>query len=326
MSSLIRSRWAAIGAAVAVTLGAGGLITASAASEQSVFVAIEPVRILDTRINVGLGLFTSEQPQDLRVIGIVPAVVGNTVFPSGVVPDGATAIVANVTAVTPTTGGFVSVRPSTATGKPTTSNINFTTGGVIEPNSVTVEVPTTGSKAGKVQLWFKGTNAAATTHMLLDVVGYYVPGGAGTPGPKGDTGAKGTTGATGPSGLSFVTSYTSALFTPTLNSSLDKPANYTLERALTAGRYFVSGDLTLRNYDPATKGDVFCQFFVDDVVVGAPSQISVVASGRGNIAISQTFEIPSDTAPIGLGMRCRENGGSTDVRYYSLNMTLFKVG
>ena len=53
---LWRSRWAAIGAAVAVTFGAGGLFAASAASPESTVVTIEPVRILDTRDPTDIGL------------------------------------------------------------------------------------------------------------------------------------------------------------------------------------------------------------------------------------------------------------------------------
>jgi len=47
---LWRSRWAAVGAAVAVTLGAGGLYTSFAATAPSNFIAVSPVRVLDTRL------------------------------------------------------------------------------------------------------------------------------------------------------------------------------------------------------------------------------------------------------------------------------------
>ena len=50
--SLIRSRWAAIGAAVAVSMGAGGLGIAHAtitSGERTAFVPITPCRLLDTR-------------------------------------------------------------------------------------------------------------------------------------------------------------------------------------------------------------------------------------------------------------------------------------
>ena len=65
------------------------------------------------------------------------------------------------------------MRPGTATGEPTTSNLNFTTGGVVVPNSVTVAVPTSGPHAGEVGLFFRGTSPTATTDLLVDVVGYY---------------------------------------------------------------------------------------------------------------------------------------------------------
>src|SRR5688500_9066839 len=51
-----RSRWAAIGAACAVTLGAGGLMTASATLDSGarpVFIAFTPCRMLDTRAGAG---------------------------------------------------------------------------------------------------------------------------------------------------------------------------------------------------------------------------------------------------------------------------------
>ena len=113
-----RSRWAAIGAAVAVTLGAGGIWTARAASPASSLVAIAPVRVLDTRVGGFGGALTSATPRDLDVTGTIATVAadGRTVTNALVVPDGATAIVANVTIVGPTTPGFVAVRPANATG------------------------------------------------------------------------------------------------------------------------------------------------------------------------------------------------------------------
>ena len=205
-----RSRWAAIGAAIAVTLGAGGLWAAEAASPPSVFVAIRPTRVLDTRIDAGLaGPFVNAKPRLLDVTGTVPVVQpGDKITTGAPVPEGATAIVANVTAVLPTTAGFIAVRPGTATGKPATSNINFTTGGVVAPNSVTVELPTTGAPSGNIQLWFTGTSPNATTDLLVDIVGYYRQGPAGPqgePGPAGPAGGTGPAGATGATGVGFRT-------------------------------------------------------------------------------------------------------------------------
>lgn len=183
-SNLVRSRWAAVGAAVAVTLGAGGLYSVRAATAPSSFVAIAPVRVLDTRLPAMGPALISAEPRLLDVTGTIPTVGadGSTLTNAQAVPNGATAIVANVTAVGPTTPGFVAVRPGTAKGQPTTSNINLTAAGVIVPNSVTVEIPTSGATAGRIQLWFQGTGPTATTAVLVDIVGYYV---AGPSGPRG---------------------------------------------------------------------------------------------------------------------------------------------
>jgi hypothetical protein len=191
---LWRSRWAAIGAAVAVTFGGGGLFVANAASSPpSSVVMIVPVRVLDTRdpINIGLpGPFVSAVSQKLQVTG-------------GPVPADATGVLLNVTVVAPTAAGFVAIRPGDATGAPSTSSLNFEAGEVT-PNAVQVGLPTTGANAGKIDITYDAYGVAGpTTGMLIDVVGYMVAGGGGATGPAGDTGAtgpQGDTGDTGPQG------------------------------------------------------------------------------------------------------------------------------
>jgi hypothetical protein len=168
-----RSRWAAIGAAVAVTLGAGGLVgfANAASSAPSDVVSITPVRVLDTRDpnNIGLaGPFTSPVSQDLTLTGVIPTATG----PQSVVPVGATSVVLNVTAVNASADGFISVRPADAPGAATTSNLNFTVGDVT-PNAVIVQVPTTGPDAGKIELTYDAYGQAGrTTDILVDVMGY----------------------------------------------------------------------------------------------------------------------------------------------------------
>lgn len=166
---LWRSRWAAIGAAVAVTFGGGGLFAVSAASPESSTVAIEPVRILDTRTDVGLtGPFVSPVAQDLKVTGSIPTATGAKT----VVPAGATGVFLNLTPVASTAAGFISVRPANAAGLPTTSNVNFTVG-AINPNAVLVELPVGGGDDGKIEITFDAFGTAGpTTEVLVDVVGY----------------------------------------------------------------------------------------------------------------------------------------------------------
>lgn len=169
---LWRSRWAAIGAAVAVTLGGGTLHIAGATdSEPSGIVSITPTRVLDTRDPVDLGLagpFVSAVSQDLRVTGSITTTEGDAT----VVPEGATGVLLNVTVVQPTADGFVSVRPSGTAGPPQTSSLNFEAGDIV-PNAVFVALPTTGEHEGSIEITYDAFGTAGpTTDILADVVGY----------------------------------------------------------------------------------------------------------------------------------------------------------
>ena len=186
---LLRSRWAAIGAAVAVTFGGGGLFVANAVSSpSSSVVTIDPVRILDTRTDVGLpGPFVSATSQKLQVTG-------------GAVPAGATGVLLNVTVVAPSANGFLSVRPGDATGAPSTSSLNFVAGDIL-PNSVQVGLPTTGANVGQIDITYDAFGRPGpTTEVLVDVVGYMIAGGAGS-GPVGPAGPAGPVGPVGPSSV-----------------------------------------------------------------------------------------------------------------------------
>jgi hypothetical protein len=158
---------------VAVVLGSGGLYLAQAAggSESSV-VAIDPVRILDTRdpVNVGLpGPFVSAVSQKLQVTGPVPTSSGAVLT---AVPPGASAVLLNLTSVSSTTNGFVAIRPGDAVGSPSTSSLNVTAG-VTVANAVTVALPTSGPNAGQIDItWDALGRPGPTTDLLIDVVGY----------------------------------------------------------------------------------------------------------------------------------------------------------
>ena len=160
MTSLIRSRWAAIGAAVAVTLGAGGLISVNASDSTSSLVPITPERILDTRSADRVGSLDtagSSDPYRLKITGA-----------KGIPATGVTGVSLNVTAVETQTndfGGFVAVYPcaSVSTTKPDVSNMNFGSGQTIA-NAVTVPV----SADGHICLYVYGT-----AHLLVDANGYY---------------------------------------------------------------------------------------------------------------------------------------------------------
>lgn len=118
-------------------------------------VNVAPTRIKDTRSGLGgSGVAAANTTQNLRVTG-------------GVVPNGATGVILNVTAVDPTATAFVTVWPADQT-RPTVSNIN-TVAGTTVPNLVVVRLPTSGASAGTISLY----NAAGDTHLLVDVLGYF---------------------------------------------------------------------------------------------------------------------------------------------------------
>jgi hypothetical protein len=186
LTARLRTRWAAIGAAVAVTLGAGIGVVGATSSAPSTFVAATPVRILDTRTGVGLsGPLVSAVGRDLQVTGVVPTTDGSAI----VVPVGATAVSLNVTVVDPSAAGFLAVRPTGTPGAPRTSSLNFGARAVV-PNAVTVALPAD----GRIQLIYDAYGVVGpTTQVLVDVVGYFVAGGGGG-GPAGPAGPVGPAG------------------------------------------------------------------------------------------------------------------------------------
>lgn len=115
---------------------------------------ISPSRLLDTRSGVG----APKTP--LGPGGVLHLqVLGR----GGVPANGAGTAVLNVTVVSPTAGGYLTVYPDGVT-RPTASSINFPAGWV-GANSVTATV----GSDGKVAIY----NSSGNTNVVVDVVGYY---------------------------------------------------------------------------------------------------------------------------------------------------------
>ena len=193
MSNSLRVRWAAIGAAVAVSLGGGTMLIADASNNvgASSFSPVVPIRVLDTRAEGKIGaLDGSGDPRTLQVTGTIATEIGTQT----VVPVGATAVAMNVTVVdgeAGNSGGYVTVYPCGT--RPTASNLNFSQGQTI-PNAVTTAIST----SGHVCFYVYGK-----ANLLADIVGYYQlasSSSGGTTGAQGPTGATGPTGSTGPQG------------------------------------------------------------------------------------------------------------------------------
>lgn len=134
-----------------------------AVSNDGLFVPMSPTRLLDTRDQTGPNAFTAGQPltpnQPLRL----------PVADRGDIPDdGVKAGAFNLTAVSPSTRGFVTAFPSAST-VPLTSSLNFAIpgGGVVVPNHALTPVASSGS----IDL-FSNTS----THLVVDATGFFVDG------------------------------------------------------------------------------------------------------------------------------------------------------
>ena len=116
--------------------------------------ALPPSRLLDTRTGAGApgGKLGAGGTLALQVTGR-----------GGVPPGAVSAVVLNVTAVDPASGGYVTVWPS-GDARPLASNLNVATGRTV-PNLVVVKI----GAGGKVNLF----NGAGAMHLVADVAGWY---------------------------------------------------------------------------------------------------------------------------------------------------------
>ncbi len=130
-----------------------GYFTAAAPDR---FTSLAPARLLDTRSDATP--LTGGPPRRLQVAG------------TGGVPAGATSAVLNVTATESASAGFVAVYPGGAARPAAGSNLNTAPGRNIA-NQVVVPLGADGS----IELF---TNAASS-HLVVDVSGYYSPDGKG---------------------------------------------------------------------------------------------------------------------------------------------------
>ncbi|MFJ8138840.1 hypothetical protein [Streptomyces sp. NPDC096013] len=122
-------------------------------SSGSALTPVSPTRFLDTRNGTGA------PKARIGAGGIVELKVAGT---HGIPATGVTAVVMNVTAVRPTTGGYITVYPD-GQSLPAVSNINFPAGRTI-PNMVVAPVVN-----GSVDL----RNSAGSVDLLADVTGYF---------------------------------------------------------------------------------------------------------------------------------------------------------
>ncbi|MBX9246688.1 hypothetical protein ICW40_18015 [Actinotalea ferrariae] len=144
-------------------------VTGYVAADGQTYQTVTPERVLDTRASA---------PAGLRPFGTLAA---NTVYAldvrgTDVVPDDATGVVLNVTAIKPSTMGNLRVYPDSdgtgLTAPPNASAINYIVGRDI-PNLVVVGIPADGKVA-----FYSNQGAGGTVDVAVDVVGYVTSGTA----------------------------------------------------------------------------------------------------------------------------------------------------
>lgn len=190
-----RSRWAAIGAAVAVSMGAGGIGMIRAADNPeraSLFVPIAPCRLADTRAASTVGPIGEPIGATSTLTFTGAGLVGECDL-----SPNATALSLNITSVGATAESFYTAWPA-GENMPTASHLNPKPGQRVTGSGVDVSL----SETGKFNLY----NNAGTSDVVIDVLGVYVPGAlgaegaAGAPGAPGEPGQDGSDGAAGPQG------------------------------------------------------------------------------------------------------------------------------
>jgi len=192
-ASLIRSRWAGIGAAIAVAIGAGGagwVVHAGSEAQPALFVSITPCRLFDTRPapdNVG------DRRSPLGAGEAFERLVWGT-NGNCTIPTTAVGISFNVTVPDAGIDGFMTIFPADAP-RPASSIINPVAGAGVKSNGGVVGL----SATGRIKLF----TSRGPVDALLDINGYFVGSVSGlqeTTGPAGPTGPQGTTGPAGPTG------------------------------------------------------------------------------------------------------------------------------
>ncbi|MFN8023939.1 MAG: YncE family protein [Acidimicrobiales bacterium] len=159
-----RVRWAAIGAAIAVSIGGGGLLTARASldsGDRTVFVPITPCRLLDTRPgsdNVG------PRATPIGANEVYTATVRGT-NGNCTIPSDAVGVAMNVVAVNATASSYLTVFPADVS-RPLASNLNWVARQAPTPNAVTADL----SADGRISFY----NLTGQVDIAADIVGYYV--------------------------------------------------------------------------------------------------------------------------------------------------------
>jgi len=154
------TRWAAIGAAIAVVLGAGGIGVVNAtisSGERNVLVPITACRLTDTRSTAVDARNTPLQPGETYALSAHGSNGDCTI------PNDATALELNVTATEATLATFFTIWGGGS--QPIASSLNPAPGQPPTPNAVTTDLSGSGM--------FNIFNFTGTVNVIVDITGYY---------------------------------------------------------------------------------------------------------------------------------------------------------
>ncbi|MDA8184959.1 MAG: hypothetical protein M0035_11125 [Actinomycetota bacterium] len=151
-----------------VIVDVGGWIASSTSSTMGdLFVPVVPTRICDTRPGNPSGLSGGAAQCGGQTLQSGSTLVVQVAGVAGLPSSGVAAVVANVTVVGPTSGGYLTVWPGGSVPRPATSDLNWPPGDTVA-NLVLTGLASNGSMSVY--------NQAGSTNVLVDVVGYYTAG------------------------------------------------------------------------------------------------------------------------------------------------------
>jgi hypothetical protein len=159
---ITRTRWAAIGAVIAITLGAGGVGIGQAAlssGERLTFVPINPCRLVDTRMESTVGSRSTPLGAADTMTLQAHGVNGECTISTG-----AAALSINVTTIGASEHTFLTIYPA-GEAMPLASHLNPVPGEPPTPNEVPVKLGASGA--------FNVFNRFGEVDIVVDVVGYF---------------------------------------------------------------------------------------------------------------------------------------------------------
>lgn len=313
----LRSKWAAVGAAVAVTLGAGGIgITHATTSsgEKPIYLPIEPCRLADTRPDFQVGSRGTPLGADETYTLDGQGSVGNCNL-----PNGTTALSLNVTALDASAPTFVSLFPAGAS-LPVASHLNPLPGQGPTPNAVNVDL----NGGGEFSIY----NLAGTVNVIIDVVGvfdnhnhddrYYEKGEVYTQTESDDRFApisENTEGA-----VAFINDENIAL------SGTDEVVLTATVDTATSG--YVMADASVRFSGGAASNAIRCSLSTTNSLDSSSIMIQTIGSGEyGTIATTRGFVenkailIIGDDNEMTVNVVCDELSGTVSVEEAALTLT-----